>query len=78
VRFTITSDGDVTNVALETSSGCVPLDDSAVNALIEVILPPLPDDFPREQETVHARFLADGNIQFMRSHLHALKQAGHF
>ena len=56
--FTIQRNGEVTGIILEGPSGCYPLDDSALDALREVILPPLPKDFPRDQETVHARFIA--------------------
>lgn len=78
VRFTILKSGQVVDVALEASSGCYPLDDSSTDALKEVVLPPLPDDFPRESETVHARFIADGDIRGMRTYLQYLKNAGVF
>ena len=63
---------------LETPSGCYPLDDSALDALREVILPPLPRDFPRGQETIHARFIAEGDVRSMRSNLAYLKRMGAF
>ena len=47
-------------------------------ALAEVILPPLPDAFPKKRETVHATFLAIGPVQSMRETLTALKRAGLF
>ena len=78
VRFTITKSGQVVGVAIETASGCYPLDDSAADALREVVLPPLPDDFPRGQETVHARFVAQGDIRQMRRSLQFLKERGYF
>jgi TonB family protein len=78
VRFTITADGQVVNVAIETASGCYPLDDSAADALREVVLPPLPDDFPRGQETVRATFIAEGDIRQMRRSLQFLKDRGYF
>lgn len=78
VRFTITKDGQVVNVAIETASGCYPLDDSAADALREVVLPPLPEDFPRGQETVRATFIAEGEIKQMRRSLQYLKDRGYF
>ena len=78
VRFTITKDGQVVDVAVETSSGCYPLDDSAADALREVVLPPLPQDFPRGEETVRARFIAEGDIRTMRRSLQSLKDRGYF
>ena len=48
------------------------------DALREVILPPLPPEFPRDQETVHARFIADGDVRTMRRFLAQLKRAGYF
>ena len=74
VRFTIQRSGQVTDVAVETESGCVPLDDSAANALKAVILPPLPEDFTRDSETVHATFMADGPIHGMGSYLEQFRE----
>lgn len=78
VRFTILRSGQVTGIALETPSGCVPLDDSAVHALTEVVLPPLPPEFPRDSENVRASFVAFGEIRYMRPHLTALHSRGDF
>lgn len=78
VRFTILRSGQVVDVAIETPSGCYPLDDSATDALREVVLPPLPDDFQRESETVHARFIAEGEIRGMKEQLQRMKDAGFF
>jgi len=78
ITFTIESNGQVTGIAIETPSGSYPLDDSAVDALTEVILPPLPSDFPRSRETVHARFIADGDVRTMRRYLGWLKSEGYF
>jgi len=78
VRFTILRTGQVVDVAIETPSGCYPLDDSATDALREVVLPPLPADFPRETETVHARFVAEGEIRTMKAFLSQMKNAGYF
>lgn len=78
VRFTILRTGQVVDVAIETPSGCYPLDDSATDALREVVLPPLPADFQRDSETVHARFIADGEIRTMKAFLQQMKNAGYF
>jgi len=78
ITFTIERNGQVTGIAIEAPSGCYPLDDSAVDALTEVILPPLPSDFPRTRETVHARFIADGDVRTMRRYLGWLKSEGYF
>jgi len=78
VRFTILRSGRVVDVVIETPSGCYPLDDSAADTLKAVILPPLPQDFQRDRETVHARFIAEGDIQTMKAYLQRLKDAGVF
>jgi TonB family protein len=78
VRFTILRTGQVVDVAIETPSGCYPLDDSATDALKEVVLPPLPADFQRDTETVHARFIAEGEIRTMKAYLQQMKNAGFF
>ncbi|HEX4825039.1 MAG TPA: TonB C-terminal domain-containing protein [Candidatus Polarisedimenticolaceae bacterium] len=73
VRFTIARSGQVTDVAVEVGSACVPLDDSAANALKAVILPPLPEDYKRDSETIHATFRAEGPIHGMGSYLQQLR-----
>ncbi len=78
VRFVIERNGQLTGIAQEGKSGCLPLDLSALDALAEVIVPPLPADFPREREVVHARFIATGPIPEMRPVLGRLKSAGLF
>ena len=78
VRFTILKTGQVVDVAIETPSGCYALDDSATDALKEVVLPPLPSDFQRDSETVHARFIAEGEIRTMKAFLQQMKNAGFF
>ncbi|ANM31968.1 hypothetical protein ABI59_23985 [Acidobacteria bacterium Mor1] len=78
VVFTIERSGLVTGVAVETPAGCFPLDQSAVDALNEVVLPPLPAAFTRDSETVRARFLMGGNIRGMRRALQYLKNQGRF
>src|SRR5262245_21865452 len=69
VRFTIQSSGEVTDVAVELPSGCPPLDQSATDALRAVILPKLPPDFARSSETVHARFIMEGDTRWIASSL---------
>jgi hypothetical protein len=74
----IERNGQVTGITLEDGSGCEPLDASALDALAEVILPPLPDAFPRDRETVRGRFIAKGHVRQMRAHLSQLKALGLF
>jgi TonB family protein len=78
IRFTVDRSGELGGIALETPSGCVPLDESALDALREVVLPPLPTDFPRAGETVHVRFIAYGEIRAMRPSLQYLRSRGYF
>jgi hypothetical protein len=78
VRFVIEDNGQVTGILMEAGSGCQPLDASALEALAEVILPPLPPDFPRDREVVHARFVAEGPIRAMRPVLGRYKAMGMF
>jgi hypothetical protein len=78
VRFVIESNGQVTGIVQEEGSACEPLDASALDALAEVILPPLPPDFPRDREVVHARFIAKGPIRAMRPVLGRYKAMGLF
>ena len=78
VQFTIERNGEVTGILIELESGCVPLDFSSTEALAEAVLPPLPADFPRNRETVHVTFSADGPIAPMRRSLRYLKQRGLF
>lgn len=78
VRFVIESNGQIKEIAVESLSGCEPLDASAVDALSEVVLPPLPADFARSREVVHAWFLAEGEILKMRPALNYYKSKGLF
>lgn len=78
LRFTIHANGQVDGIFIEDVSGCLPLDQSAVDALTEVILPPLPAEFPRERETVHARFIGQGDIRALKKSLAWLKSRGEF
>jgi TonB family protein len=78
LRFTITRSGQVIDISVEGPSACYPLDDSAREALQEVVLPPLPEDFARDSETVHARFIAEGDIRAMRGQLQSLHDYGWF
>lgn len=78
VQFTIESNGEISSIVLETESGSVPFDLSAVEGLDEALLPPLPDDFPRDSETVHANFIGHGPIASMRRGLQSYKNRGWF
>jgi len=78
VRFVIERNGQVTGIIVESGSGCLPLDQSAVDALDEVLLPPLPPAFPRDREVVHARFITKGDVRTMKQILAHYKQLGLF
>ena len=78
IRFTIHQNGQVDGIVIEDDSGCLPLDQSAADALKEVILPPLPADFPRDRETVHGRFIGQGDIRALKKSLSWLKSRGEF
>ena len=78
VRFVIERSGNVTGISIEAASGCLPLDQSAAQALEEVLLPPLPAAFPRDREVVHARFITRGDVRTMRQILNQYKQLGLF
>lgn len=78
VRVTIQKNGQTTGIAVEIESGCGPLDASAADALREVVLPPLPSDFPRDSETIHFGFIATGDIRSMRRVLAYYKYMGAF
>ncbi len=78
VQFTIKATGQVEGILVELPSGCLPLDDASTDALAEVVLPPLPDDFPRAQETVHVRFIAIGPVRALRPVLGRMRAAGLF
>ncbi len=67
IRFVIGRNGQIVRVDLITESGCQPLDTSALDALREVVLPPLPEDFPRSEEGVMVTFVATGDIHMMRT-----------
>jgi hypothetical protein len=78
IRFVIERSGQVSGIVVEGRSGCDPLDVSATQALSEVVLPPLPDDFPKDREVVHAKFIAEGRVHDMRTVLSSLKRYGLF
>jgi len=78
IRFTIQRNGQVTGIMVEAGSDCEPLDQATIDALHEVVLPPLPKEFPREQETIHGRFLAQGDIRILRQNLDYMKARGMF
>ena len=67
IRFVIGRNGQIERVDLINESGCEPLDKSAMDALKEVVLPPLPPEFPRGEEGVLVTFIATGDIHLMRT-----------
>ena len=76
VVFTIEASGDVSGISVVVPSRTEPLDLSATDALEEVILPPLPPDFPRESEEVRATFLMRVVIPELRPMFRFLRQSG--
>lgn len=78
VRFTIQRNGEISSIVVETESDSIPFDFSSVEGLDEAVLPPLPDDFHKDSETVHAQFIGQGEIGRMRRGLQRLKDMGVF
>ena len=69
---------ETTRILLERASGSEPFDLSAVEGLDVALLPPLPEDFPRDRETVHVHFIGQGPVASMRRSLLQYKRAGWF
>lgn len=60
IRFVIHRDGSIQDLAV-VAPGVVPtLDEASAAALRRAVLPPLPDDFPRDREGVTFRFIIRG------------------
>jgi TonB family protein len=59
IRFVIERNGSVSSIQILEPSIMPPLDESAAAALKEVILPRLPEDFPKDAEGVTGRFTMD-------------------
>ena len=79
LQFTIERNGNISRAVIVTPSGIIPLDDSARDALREVILPPLPDNFPHERENVTGLFRMDvPDIRSMGPNLQAMKSQRYF
>ncbi len=78
LEFTIVRDGGVARVRLLRESELDPHDDATVRTLEGVVLPPLPEAFPRDEETVKARFLIYGDIRSMRRSLEYMRRRGYF
>jgi TonB family protein len=56
MMFTITRNGSLERIQLETSSGFQALDNEAARALRVVRLPPLPSRYTNQTLTVHLEF----------------------
>ena len=78
VTFVIEKNGNISEITPLFSSGIGPLDMSAVDALKEVVLPPLPPNFYKDRERVTAKFIAETNIKSMKHYLPLLKYYGYF
>jgi outer membrane biosynthesis protein TonB len=78
VTFVIEKNGNISEITPLFSSGIEPLDISAVDALREVVLPPLPPNFYKDRERVTAKFIAETDIKSMKHYLPLLKYYGYF
>ncbi len=79
IRFVIQRSGAVTSIEVLEPSNMPPLDDSAQTALKEVILPRLPDDFPKDSEGVTGRFLMEiPDVPSFKEGLRYMKYRGVF
>ncbi len=78
VTFVIEKNGNISDITLLYSSSIEPLDVSAVDALKEAIIPPLPVNFSKKRERVTARFIAETDIASMKFQLARMKYYGQF
>jgi len=78
IQFTIERDGDVAEVRIVRSDGNAAVDTTSSETLLKVVLPPLPENFPKERERVRARFLVDATVPALRHGLGAMKARGYF
>ncbi len=78
IEFVIERTGNVSGLRLIRGSSCGPLDDSALDALAEVVLPPLPNDFPRDSELLRGTFVARAEVMALRPMLRQLYNQGFF
>ncbi|MDH3284570.1 MAG: energy transducer TonB, partial [Acidobacteriota bacterium] len=68
IHFVINRDGSVSNLTVVAPSVLGTLDEASSAALLGAVLPPLPEDFPRDSEGVTFRFVlaVDGALQMER------------
>jgi TonB family protein len=79
IRFTIERNGNVSAVELLSSSGVESLDRAASDAVREVILPPLPVNFPHPRERVTGTFRVNvSDVREWRPSMNYLKRRGYF
>lgn len=78
VTFVIEKNGNISEITPLFSSGIAPLDTSAIDALREAVLPPLPANFYKDRERVTAKFIAETDIKSMKYYLPLLKYYGYF
>ncbi len=78
VTFVIEKNGNISEITPLFSSGIEPLDISAIDALREAVLPPLPANFYKDRERVTAKFIAETDIKSMKYYLPLLKYYGYF
>jgi CubicO group peptidase (beta-lactamase class C family) len=78
LEFVIESNGEVSRVTLLGGDGMDPLDDSTRRTLESVVLPPLPEDFPKDREIIRANFFLSGDLHTMRRSLEWMLKNGYF
>lgn len=80
IRFVIDRQGNISEVEVLQPSSLPTLDQASAAALLRAILPPLPEDFPREKERATFRFLIGGfpNENTLGTSLYWAHQAGEF
>lgn len=78
ITFVIEKNGNISEIKPLFSSGIEPLDISAVDALREVVLPPLPPNFHKDRERVTGKFIAETDIKSMKYYIPLLKYYGYF
>ena len=78
LEFVIEGNGEVSRVTLLGGDGMDPLDASTRRTLESVVLPPLPEDFPKDREIIRANFFLSGDLHTMRRSLEWMLKNGYF
>ncbi len=80
IRFTLHRDGSVSGLEVLAPSVMPTLDQASLGSISGAVLPPLPDDFPRDSEGVTFRYMLRGfpSAQHLEYRLRYGKAAGEF